>query len=585
MKKSLADNRKIQLRRYCMRSACLFVALVVVVAFAPTGVSDEIPISLEGLLKSYVDREDPSFEWSIEQDTKTENFRHVQVKLTSQSWLTSQEVDRTEWRHWLEIFIPNDHESDVALLLISGGGNSGGEPKLTSSIGLPIALVSKTIVAQLSQVPNQPLEFLNDGKQRSEDDLISFSWTQYLKTKNPEWLAQAPMVKSASRSMDAVIAVLASDEIGGIEVDQFIVAGGSKRGWTTWLTAVVDERVVAIVPVVFDVLNMRKSMKHHFSAYGFWSASLGDYVDQGILRHFESEQLDSLLEVVDPYHYLNELDIPKFIVNATGDEFFLLDSSRFYWDALVGPKYLRYVPNADHGMNGSDALESVAAFVSLVARGKEIPSIEWTRDGSNRIEIRTSHKPIEARIWEANNPVNRDFRLLLSTDQSGNPRPRGPVFASRLLAASSEDGQSFEASVDQTLSGWTAWTVEFAFEVGLPVPLKLSTDVQVIPTHLPFAEKDFTGDSFITIHCSKNPANKQDPQTVMEFIDETIGSPDATHMLVSGRDYYTWKQIGDLQDEGIALTQFLSSVGYEECLYQLEVGGGPTLPPTLDVSE
>lgn len=585
MKQPHSDNQDSQSIRYnaiVMSAHALLIALTV---FSNASFASENSPSIDGFLKSYVAKEDPLFKWSIEQDTKTENFRHVQVKLTSQTWLSPKEVDTPEWRHWLEIFIPNDHNSDAAMLLIAGGSNSNGEPKLTSSIGLPIALVSKTIVAQLSQVPNQPLEFLSDGKQRTEDDLISFSWTQYLKTKKPEWLAQAPMVKSASRAMDAISAVLSTEELGGVEVDRFIVAGGSKRGWTTWLTAVVDKRVVAIVPVVFDVLNMRESLRHHFSAYGFWSASLGDYVNQGLLRQFESEELNSLFEVVDPHTYLSELDMPKFVLNATGDEFFLLDSSQFYWDSLVGPKYLRYVPNTDHGLNGSDALESIAAFLSLVARDEQIPSIDWTRRGANQIEIATSRKPIEAKVWKAYNPNRRDFRLLPSTDPSGKSRPRGPVFSGRPLTSNSEDGTSFEASVEEPLTGWTAWTVEFAFDVGLPVPLKLSTDVQVTPTQLPFAEKDLIGDTFITVHCFRNHDDNQVPESVAEFIDVTIGSPNSTHILSSGRDYYTWKQIGDLQEEGLAVTGFLSSVGYEECLYQLEPGGGPTLPRVPDISE
>src|SRR5207245_715517 len=38
------------------------------------------------------------------------------------------------------------------------------------------------------------------------------------------------------------------------------------------------------------------------------------------------------------------------------------DSSRFYFDDLKGEKYLRYIPNADHGLRGTDALESSLAF-------------------------------------------------------------------------------------------------------------------------------------------------------------------------------------------------------------------------------
>ena len=542
------------------------------------GQATESSDSLDTFLASYVKIQDPSYEWSIKQDLQTEQIRYVLVELTSQTWLTQEEVNRTDWRHWLEIYIPNNRVSDVSLLFISGGSNSGGEPQSSNSVGQQIALVSKTIVAQLSQVPNQPLVFLNDGKERSEDDLISFSWIQYLETKRLEWLAQAAMVKSAVRAMDAVTEVLASEELGAIEADEFVVAGGSKRGWTTWLTAIVDSRVVGIVPVVFDVLNMRASMSHHFGAYGFWSASMGDYFNQGILRELQSDKLDALLQVVDPYNYLDGLDIPKFIVNGAGDEFFLLDSSQFYWSELIGPKYLRYVPNADHGLGSSDALQSVAAFVSLAAQNKPIPSIDWTRKGTNRIQIQTSAKPYEAKLWIAHNPVSRDFRLLRGSDGM----PRGPVFAESSLISSSEDGLVFEASVETPSKGWSAWLAEFEFDVGLSVPLKLSTDVQVLPIDLPFASKEFTQENFLTIHCLRNHDDEQIPERVLKFIDGTVGSSGPIHRFVSNRDYYTWKQTEDLRVEGTAVTGFLNSIGYEECRYQLESGEGPTVPPLLD---
>lgn len=578
MKKSLAETRIAQSTLRTALRVSHLIAIVVFVGSAGSGLTNDNSESLQGFLKSYVDTEDASYEWSIKQNIKTEEYRYVLVDLTSQSWLTLEEVNRTDWQHWIEIYIPNNRESDVPMLFIAGGGNSGEEPSLTDSIGLQIALVSKTVVAQLGQVPNQPLVFLDDGKYRSEDDLISFSWTQFLKTNRLEWLAQAPMVKSASRAMDAVSEVLATEEIGAIEVDKFVVAGGSKRGWTTWLTAVVDTRVIAIAPIVFDVLNMRKSLNHHFGAYGFWSVSLGDYVNRGILHQLQSDELDPILQVVDPFHYLSELDIPKFIVNATGDEFFLLDSSQFYWNELVGPKYLRYVPNAEHGLSGSDALQSLAAFVSLATRNQPIPSLEWSRTGTNRMEVRTSHNPLEATVWVAHNPISRDFRLLRASDGT----PRGPVFSGRPLTPNSDSPLSFEATMDTPESGWTAWFAEFGFDVGLDVPLKLSTDVQVSPTKLPFADKDFTQDTFVSIHCQRNHDDEQIPEIVLGFIEETVGSPSGVHKYLSDRDYYTWKQTGDLLVEGTAVSSLLNSLGYEECLYQLESGDGPTLPPYLD---
>ena len=124
-------------------------------------------------------------------------------------------------------------------------------------------------------VPNQPLVFHGDGKPRVEDDLVAYTWVQYFKTGDPTWPARNPMVKSAVRAMDTITAVMATKAGGEVPVNKFVVAGGSKRGWTTWLTGAVDQRVVAIVPIVIDVLNVEKSMRHHYAAYGFWAPSVG----------------------------------------------------------------------------------------------------------------------------------------------------------------------------------------------------------------------------------------------------------------------------------------------------------------------
>ena len=80
--------------------------------------------------------------------------------------------------------------------------------------------------------------------------------------------------------------------------------------------------------------------------------------------------------------------MPKYIVNASGDQYFCPDSSQFYFDALPGEKYLRYVPNAAHNLKGSDARESVAAFYYTVITGARRPKYSWTfeKDGSIRVK-------------------------------------------------------------------------------------------------------------------------------------------------------------------------------------------------------
>lgn len=41
-----------------------------------------------------------------------------------------------------------------------------------------------------------------------------------------------------------------------LSIEEFYVGGESKRGWTTWLTAAVDRRVKAAIPVVMDLMGM-----------------------------------------------------------------------------------------------------------------------------------------------------------------------------------------------------------------------------------------------------------------------------------------------------------------------------------------
>ena len=121
-------------------------------------------------------------------------------------------------------------------------------------------------------VPNQPLFFTDSPDQgRTEDNIIAYSRVKHFTTKDDTWLVRLAMVKSGVRAMDAIQEFLATEAGGKINVDHFVVAGASKRGWTTWLVGAVDKRVVAIMPMVIDALNSEAITKHHFEAYGFFS--------------------------------------------------------------------------------------------------------------------------------------------------------------------------------------------------------------------------------------------------------------------------------------------------------------------------
>ena len=103
--------------------------------------------------------------------------------------------------------------------------------------------------------------------------------------------------------------------------------------------------------------------------------------------------------------------MPKLILNASGDQFFLPDSSQFYFDGLPGEKHLRYVPNTDHSLSKSDALESIHAFYASIVTGTPRPGMKWSFERDGSIKVVTKQLPAGVKVWQAVNPEARSFRL------------------------------------------------------------------------------------------------------------------------------------------------------------------------------
>jgi PhoPQ-activated pathogenicity-related protein len=348
----------------------------------------------ETALDRYVKTPDPAFKFSLANTIPGKGFTTYVIDMTSQNWLTPAEVDRTEWRHWVVIVKPDEVKHTTGLLFIGGGNNNSKPPAQADAFASRMATQTKSVVAELRMVPNQPLSFFGETRKRSEDSIIAFNWKKYLETGDERWPTRLPMTKAAVRAMDTVTQFMASAAGGGLTVDKFAVTGGSKRGWTTWTTAIVDKRVVAIMPAVIDLLNMSKSFIHHWRAYGFWAPAVGDYVEHGVMDWTETAEFDRLMKIVEPFEYRARLTLPKFIVNSTGDQFFLPDSSQFYFKELKGEKYLRYVPNTDHGVTRrSDAAESLAAYYDSILNNYKRPEFSWDIAKNGTITVKTKEKP------------------------------------------------------------------------------------------------------------------------------------------------------------------------------------------------
>lgn len=432
----------------------------------------------ETALDRYVAKRDPEYGWKVLSTSESDGFVTHVLELTSQRWRSESEVDRPIWRHWLTIVRPRELTSTTGFLFIGGGNNDSPPPEAASSRVAGLARSTGTLVAELGMVPNQPLRFTDSADQpRSEDDLIAYSRIKFMATGDETWLARLAMVKSGIRALDAIGEFTASPAGGNRKIEKFVVAGGSKRGWTTWLVGLEDQRVVAMIPLVIDALNSEEITKHHYRAYGFFSSALDDYVRHKLFpQKIGSPEYRAVLAIEDPYQYRDRprLRIPKFLINAAGDEFFLPDNSQLYFAELPEEKYLRYVPNAKHNLQGSDALESLQAFYESVLNDRPRPKFRWTRQSDGALVVTVKDRPREANLWQATNPQARDFRLDVI----------GPAYVRSRLEESSPG--VYVARVSPPARGFTAFFVELVFDSGGRYPHKFTTDIYVVPDVLPF---------------------------------------------------------------------------------------------------
>jgi PhoPQ-activated pathogenicity-related protein len=219
------------------------------------------------------------------------------------------------------------------------------------------------------------------------------------------------MVKSTVRAMDAMQSI--ARERWGVALAQFTVAGASKRGWTSWLTAAVDPRVMAVAPMVIDVLNMRAQMDLQRATWGELSDEIQDYASLDLPSRLGSTRGAELLSMVDPFSYRAGLTQPKLIMLSTNDRYWPLDALKLYWSELPEPKNVIYVPNQGHGLrDAARVIGALSAVHRYAAMGRTLPRTRWSFASTNdALEVRVNaDRPIaRVLIWSAES-ATKDFR-------------------------------------------------------------------------------------------------------------------------------------------------------------------------------
>jgi len=490
-----------------MRSVVALVSLLLVIAAA--SFASATP------LDDYVNLPDPNFKYEDTGIRRGGNgWTGYVYNMTSQQWLTPEDSSQPIWWHWLVVIVPHDVvvNRSTAFLYITGGDNRD-----TSTHGIPddksedlfvaasIAVSSRTPAAVLFQVPNEPIRFPVDPfhENRVEDAAIALTWWYYLQhTDQPYWILELPMTKAGVRALDAMQGILPK-YIGGGNVTNFYVAGASKRGWTTWLVGAVDKRVSAIIPIVLDALNVVDFAKRQWRMYGAWSFALTDYWKMNITQDWDEPAMTKLMQIIDPWYYLDRLTMPKFAVNAVGDEFQMPDDQRHWGHDTVGPMHYMLVKNAEHSLATGvfEVLQGVGAFTQALVNGQTPPTYTWHYNETNGdITVNTPVPPSKITVtWsdsaEGVSTGRRDFRWAALNVSFCPVKIFGACVRPLLWTTSDTEGltqlneTAWRVHMEPPPQGWRAFTMELHWpNTAGPDDFYFTAPASVVPVTYPFPE-------------------------------------------------------------------------------------------------
>ncbi|HLK60748.1 MAG TPA: PhoPQ-activated protein PqaA family protein [Chthonomonadaceae bacterium] len=405
-------------------------------------------------LAAYLAKPEPVYRWEKQGEQKMGEGTIYDLHLVSQTW------QGIVWEHRLLLYVPDKPLYPHLCTLMNTGGNGGARdyamlPVAAKQTGGPFAI--------LFNIPNQPLY---GGK--TEDALIVYTWQKFLETGDESWPLHFPMAKSVLKAMDALQAFTREAKLDSL--DDFVVTGGSKRGWTAWLVgASRDPRVKGIAPMVIDTLNLAAQTPHQLAAFGKPSEQVADYTGVGMQDMLKTPAGQKLLKLEDPYSYRDILTLPKLILLGTNDRYWAQDALNLYWNGLKGPKWVMYTPNVGHNLGGDEdhlrVFASLGAFARSIASRASLPKPTWhyvkTASGAD-LTVKSDLPLVAASLWQVHADT-QDFRDSRWTSEPISADPKG-----------------FTTHIPAPTQGYAAVYADLTYTVG-DQTFHLTTQIEILP--------------------------------------------------------------------------------------------------------
>ena len=384
------------------------------------------------------------------------------LRLTSQTWRGDA------WRHTLDIVMPaSPAATGGPMILWIDGGRTADIDATPTSTGAPpraVGWLAEVVTATglpaavVRQVPSQPA-----CGGLMEDDLVAHTFAEFVRSGDREWPILLPMVKAVVAAMDVAGEVAAGE---GFPVAGFVLGGLSKRGWTAWLAAAADSRVVGLVPAVIDMLRLERHVPLQLATFGGrMSEMLDDYTSRGIEHLVLTPRGRDLIGMIDPWSHRAEIRQPKIVALGTNDPYWPLGALDLYLDGLAGLTAVSYAPNAGHGIPATRLSGLLAALLLHTAGRAPLPLLRWSFEmlpTGTVARLTCDEPPAEIVCWQAD-ADGPDFRTSRWT---------------RASHAAERSAKEAEWIVPLPAGGerWRAALVECRFERA-PHPLWLTTSV------------------------------------------------------------------------------------------------------------